>query len=102
MSTDSPETETLVKPTNGNAERSVILTIIRKKTIVPMHFKFELKNLDLATVAIYKPEREQALAHLAKAGWTVPPPLILEELLRQPHPPSPIEPSHTRPSTLPS
>jgi NhaP-type Na+/H+ or K+/H+ antiporter len=87
--TESSETESLFKPTHTNGERSVILAIIRKKAIVPMHFEYELKKRDLATVVIYEPEREQALANLAKAGWTIPTPEELEELLPQPNSPSP-------------
>ncbi len=52
-----------------SAEQSVILAIERGGRIRPMASDLQPRSGDRAAVAIYTPEREQALARLADAGW---------------------------------
>ena len=55
----------------GNNDRFVILAIRRKTSMVPMSLDYELKEGDLASVAIYRPERDQALQTLHEGGWAL-------------------------------
>lgn len=59
------------KPSSSpkNGERFVILAIQRKKSISPMYTKYKLQKEDLAFVAIYRPEHDQALTQLRTLGW---------------------------------
>ncbi len=52
-------------------ERLVILAIRRKTSMVPMNMNYELKEGDIASVAIYRPERDQALQTLQESGWAL-------------------------------
>jgi hypothetical protein len=60
VGTDSPP---------GKGDRFVILAIRRGRRTLPMTLKLELRAGDVAVVAVYGPEREEALAQLAAAGW---------------------------------
>ena len=62
-----PEESTTAAPAPN--ERYVILAIRRKNSITPMTMSYEIKEGDLASVAIYRPERNQALQNLRKEGW---------------------------------
>ncbi len=53
-------------------ERYVILAIKRGKSMQVMSFGFAFKKDDIATVAIYKPEFDQAVANMKSNGWQHP------------------------------
>ena len=63
----------------ANKEHFVILTVRRKTGLVPMSRGYELKEGDVATVALYRPERDQALKTLSGNGWTLQPPKASQE-----------------------
>ncbi|HBP87853.1 MAG TPA: hypothetical protein DD706_09170, partial [Nitrospiraceae bacterium] len=67
-------------PTPKNGELFVILAIQREKSIVPMYTTYKLREKDVAFVAIYRPEREQALAQLQVMGWQLLPQETVEAL----------------------
>lgn len=46
-----------------------ILAIQRGRRTTPMHVAYELRAGDQATIAIYEPERDDAVRLLAEAGW---------------------------------
>ncbi len=50
-------------------ERLVILAVKRDKGIVPMTLGYEPREGDLASVAVYVPEREEASRLLREMGW---------------------------------
>ncbi|HIO21398.1 MAG TPA: hypothetical protein EYN18_03250, partial [Nitrospirales bacterium] len=55
----------------NNSEQFVILAIRRKTSMVPMNMNYELKEGDIASVTIYRPERDQALQTLQESGWAL-------------------------------
>jgi NhaP-type Na+/H+ or K+/H+ antiporter len=67
-------------PTPKNGELFVILAIQREKSIVPMYTTYKLREEDVAFVAIYRPEREQAIAQLQVMGWQLLPQETVEAL----------------------
>ena len=58
----------------GSLDRFVILTVRRGKRVGPMHAGHALKAGDVAAVAIYSPERDDAVAALTGRGWLALPP----------------------------
>ncbi|MGD9852934.1 MAG: cation:proton antiporter [Nitrospirales bacterium] len=71
---EGPDIGPTEKPSSSpkNGERFVILAIQRKKSISPMFTTYKLQKEDLAFVAIYLPEHEQALTQLHTLGWQKP------------------------------
>ena len=59
----------LKPPSQRSQERYVILTVTRGKRTIPMHVGYKLREGDIASVAIFGPERDEALTALADAGW---------------------------------
>jgi len=57
-----------------SGEKCVILCICREGAVFPMHVSFRPKNGDVASVALYKPDRESAEQILKDAGWIKTPP----------------------------
>lgn len=53
----------------GPRERYVLLTVRRGKTVTPYHADHQPRPGDISTVALYRPERADALALLALDGW---------------------------------
>jgi NhaP-type Na+/H+ or K+/H+ antiporter len=51
-------------------ERFVILAVRRGERVFPMWLGFEPKAGDIAAVALYEPERAEALGALRELGWT--------------------------------
>ena len=56
-------------PAAGKGDRFVVLAIRRGRRTLPMTLGHEVRARDVAVVALYEPEREEALAQLAAAGW---------------------------------
>ncbi len=52
-----------------NSEQFVMLTVERGELIFPMSLGFKAKEGDIASVAIYMPERDTALQMLLELGW---------------------------------
>ena len=53
-------------------ERSVVLALLRGDQVLPMSADLEPREGDVAAVALYIPEREEALLALAERGWRTP------------------------------
>ncbi len=53
----------------GSAELYVILTVRRDEKVSPMYVGFEPKEGDVASVALYGPERRDAVDRLRHLGW---------------------------------
>lgn len=66
--------EGTAKPSFPTGERFVILAVRRGERTFPMYMRFEPREGDRASVALYRPERESALEQLAGLGWKEPPP----------------------------
>ncbi|MGE0473928.1 MAG: hypothetical protein AB7P17_09880, partial [Nitrospirales bacterium] len=62
-------TQETVPSSGKNGERFVILAIQRNKSISPMYTTYTLQKKDVAFVALYRPELEQALVQLHTLGW---------------------------------
>jgi NhaP-type Na+/H+ or K+/H+ antiporter len=62
-----PEGESKKLP--ARQERFVILTLEREGAVSPMTRSLHLKSGDVASVALYLPEREQAISELRALGW---------------------------------
>ena len=54
-------------------DRFVILTVARGKRVKPMHAGYSLREGDVSAVAIFTPERVDALAALTERGWRASP-----------------------------
>ncbi len=84
--------ETPPKAKNGGSGKRVgppgdpfvILAVVRDKRTAPMTLSFELKKGDVASVAIFRPERDRALERLAAAGWSPPETETASELPARP------------------
>jgi len=63
------ETGSGSKASPGKSDRYVILALRRGRRTVPMTLALEPRKGDAATVALYAPERDDALASLARLGW---------------------------------
>lgn len=59
-------------------ERFVLLTLARGSQVRPMSWSMAPRAGDRSAVAIYLPEREEALRTLAEAGWRIPVPTAQE------------------------
>lgn len=55
--------------TPGPDELSVILSVQRGQSVLPMSADLTPRAGDVASIAVYVPEREEALRALAKRGW---------------------------------
>lgn len=72
-----PETESapegdLKKIPLRSTEHSLILAVRRKDRVIPMSQAFEPREGDIASVAIYKPDYDEALKLLQTHGWEMP------------------------------
>jgi len=56
-------------PSPGKSDRYVILAVRRGRRTFPMTLGVEPRKGDMATIALYGPERDDALASLARFGW---------------------------------
>ncbi len=56
-------------PGAARGDRFVVLAIRRGRRALPMTLGLEPRNGDVAVVALYEPERDEALSQLAVAGW---------------------------------
>lgn len=65
---DQDESEETI-PTADNKERWVVLSILRDGRGFPMHARFEPRPGDIASIAIYVPERDEARLQLELRGW---------------------------------
>ena len=59
------------KPSVLLQERYIILTITRKERVLPMTQGYDLKKGDVASIALYQPEREKSLELLKDNGWNL-------------------------------
>ena len=53
----------------SSGERQVILTVRRDEKVSPMYVGFEPKEGDVASVALYGPERRETIDQLRHLGW---------------------------------
>ena len=56
-------------PGQQSQERYVVLTVTGGKHTIPMHVEYKLREGDVASIAIFNPERKEALTALANMGW---------------------------------
>ena len=66
---EGPEPPEPKPPGPRSQERYVILTVTRGKLTTPMHVGYKLREGDVASAAIFGPERAEALTALAEVGW---------------------------------
>lgn len=69
ISASSADNDTPVHPFPKHGELFVIVSVRRGKRVTPMHVGYKWRNGDLATIAVYAPERDEALRLLAERGW---------------------------------
>ena len=50
-------------------DRYVILSVRRQDRVEPMHVGFDVRDGDLASVAVFSPQREDVVRALARRGW---------------------------------
>ena len=50
-------------------DRYVILSVRRQDRVEPMHVGFDVRDGDLASVAVFSPQHEDAVQALARRGW---------------------------------
>ncbi len=68
---DTGQTEEPKKPSVMLQERYIILSITRKDRVLPMTQGYDLKKGDVASIALYEPEREKSLELLKESGWSL-------------------------------
>ncbi len=61
-----------------SGEKFVILSIRREESVFPMYFSFRAKKGDVASIALYTPERDAAELILKEAGWLKKEPEMIE------------------------
>ena len=70
---DSPEAGNTEPTAEAEEGGYVMLTIRRGRRTAPYHLKHDPRPGDIATVAIYRPARRQAVDRLHRLGWRQPP-----------------------------
>ena len=70
---DAPESDWTAARGRAHRERFVFLTLARGTNVAPMAHNASPRTGDVAAVALYVPERDEALRALSDAGWRVSP-----------------------------